>query len=131
MTGCVCHLLGFNPVIIIRTRYIACARTLGSCRVFWLRARKTGSSCIGSLDRTNVSFKKKHIKSCQGVIYNRHLQNKQLCSCSCVHREPTHINTTATRVKPAAFNSAHGMVAARCTFFSLLPFSSHSINHTQ
>lgn len=26
MTGCVCHLLGFNPVIIIRTRYIACTR---------------------------------------------------------------------------------------------------------
>lgn len=77
----------------------------------------------------NKRFLKKnptHINSCQSVIYNHHLQNKQLCSCSCIHRTPTHINTTATRVNPAASN---GMEAVQ--FFSLpFFFWSHSINHT-
>lgn len=74
-------------------------------------------------------LKKKHIKSCQGVIYNRHLLNKQLCSCSYIHRIPTHINTTTTRVKPAAFNAENG--SSTLYVFSHLPFSSHSINYTQ
>lgn len=52
------------------------------------------------------------------MIYNGHLQNKQLCSCSYNHRAPMHINTTATRVKPAAFNAANG---SPMLFFPLLP----------
>lgn len=41
MTGCVQHLLGFNPVIIIRTRYIAGTRE--SCHVFRSYAKKNAS----------------------------------------------------------------------------------------
>lgn len=42
MTGCVCHLLGFNPVIIMRTRYMTCTR--GNCRLI-MQTNKNDKGC--------------------------------------------------------------------------------------